>query len=505
MCYAVSVSAEVAHSNEGIAVVSGRGEVLKDGLQVSLMKWSGDTGETVATDTVRNGKFSLAVPVGEGLTIASISLYSPEFPSMIHKLYLAPDAKVEIDAIDYYMYTWPVKSSVPEQEEYELFINNSKDIGIEFQKAVLKYSEKMSSALERQESERIRDEYIHVVDSLERSMQLRDLELLKERPVSVVWLDKARDFAKMSGYYHSDTEDLKSMYANLDDSVKNSPKGRSLYGYLYPDSPLGLGDDFPDTEFNDLDGKPHHFSEFNGKWVLVDLWSAGCAPCRWALPELRELKEKYPDTLELVSLSMDTDDMWRQQSKELMLEGNNWNEGKEDYGLFSRLGFTARPSFVVVTPDGKIKDTWSGYATGSLKQKMSFYARPKGETAYTESNGCRSVMYPRYETNKTDNVLDIDRIEICDEGTKVFFSFIYYPNYWISIAADTYLTDSSGTKYTVIDSEGIVLGEHLFADDDGKGSFSITYEEIPENIKTIDFHESLSDDNWTIERIVLKP
>ena len=50
-------------------------------------------------------------------------------------------------------------------------------------------------------------------------------------------------------------------------------------------------------------------------------------PCRPALPELRELKEKYPETLELISLSVDPENIWRKASEELHLTGNNWNEG----------------------------------------------------------------------------------------------------------------------------------------------------------------------------------
>lgn len=363
----------------------------------------------------------------------------------------------------------------------------------------------MNSPQTPPESERIQEEYIQKSDSIEKLIQKRDMEFLKTRPVGTVWLDKAKEYAMSARYYNISTEELKDLYVNLDESVKNSPKGRALYGYLYPESHLGLGDEFPDSEFYDLDGKAHRFSELKGKWVLVDLWSAGCAPCRWALPELGELKEKYPDTVDLVSLSLDTDNIWRQQSKELQLAGNNWNEGKEDYGLFARLGLTARPSFLVVSPDGIIRDIWSGYGTGSLKQRMSFYARRKGTTEYSESNGLRSVQFPKYETNNTDRVLDIDRIEVSDEGTKVFFYFLYYPNYWISIPKDAYLMDSNGTKYNIIESDGIELGGHLYGDDNGQGAFSITFKPLPEDIETIDFRESSSDDSWSIKGIILKP
>ncbi|MDE7420463.1 MAG: TlpA family protein disulfide reductase [Muribaculaceae bacterium] len=175
------------------------------------------------------------------------------------------------------------------------------------------------------------------MDSINRLILLRDLELLKARPVGMVWIDKAKDIALMSQRLKIDIEDLKSMYANLDDSIKNTRKGKAIYGYLYPESHIEVGDKFPDTLFNDINGNVHKFSEFEGKWCLVDFWNSGCAPCIRALPELRELKEEYPDALELISLSIDSEKIWQKASEELHLTGNNWNEGKENYGIFRRL------------------------------------------------------------------------------------------------------------------------------------------------------------------------
>ena len=51
---------------------------------------------------------------------------------MVHRLYLTPGATVEIDAIDRFTYTWPIKRSVPEQAEYDLYIDNSKHLWTEF-------------------------------------------------------------------------------------------------------------------------------------------------------------------------------------------------------------------------------------------------------------------------------------------------------------------------------------------------------------------------------------
>lgn len=340
------------------------------------------------------------------------------------------------------------------------------------------------------------------MDSLSRLIKIREQELLKTRPVGMVWIDKAYDIALMSDRLKYDTEDLKSMYALLDDSIKNSPKGKAIYGYLYPESHVDVGDKFPDTVFHDLDGEPHKVSEFQGKWCLVDFWNSGCAPCIFALPELRELKKKYPDTLELISLSIDSESNWRKASERIPLAGNNWNEGKEGYGMFKRIGTNSYPTFLIVAPDGMIRDIWSGYSQGSLKHKVGFHLRSKGETEYTDSNGVWSVRFPKYEKNDTKRILDIDRIEMSDEGTKVYFSLVYYPKKWISVSKDAHMLDANGKKYAVIGSEGIALDEHLYADEDGNGSFSITFEAIPEDIKNIDFQ---GDEDMSIKGILLQP
>lgn len=484
---------EVNDANNGVAVIYGHGSALPEEVVVRLFKWEEGVGNLIDTDTIANSQFRFEIPAEDGLAIYSLSFDYHAFPGMNHDLYLTSGATVEIEAIDNYMFTWPVKSSVPEQAEYELFINNSKDLWTQYQIAGIEY-EKTGNI-----------NVFQTQDSIKRLIQMRDLELLKTRPVGTVWLDKAQDFAKMSHRLKIDTDDLKSMYQTLDDSIKNSPAGRAIYGYLYPGSHIGVGDKFPDTEFMDINGNVHKFSEFNGKWCLVDFWNSGCAPCILAYPELRELKKKYPGMLECISLSIDSESIWQKATEKLHLTGNNWNEGKRDYGIFRRLGTNAYPTFVVIAPDGTIRDIWIGYSTGSLKRRMSFILRTKGNTEYTESNGLRSIRFPQYETNKTDRVLDIDRIDIDNEGIKVFFSFVYNPNQWISIPPDAYLSDSNGTKYTAIGSDGIVLGKHLFADSEGNGSFSITFEAIPEAANSIDFHESSSNNGWSIEGIMIKP
>ncbi|MDO4335497.1 MAG: TlpA disulfide reductase family protein [Bacteroidales bacterium] len=490
-------AAESAEVNKGIAVITGHGEVLPDDYVVTFYPEDTKKEECLVSDTIANGRFRLEVPVGEGFTVGHLYFNTFAFPSMRHKLYLTPGAHVEVDAVDNYLYTWPVKSNVPEQDEVEMLIDNSRQLWIEVQKEIM--------ARDRNKSRFKGTEYLHWSDSVRRVIDLRSLEFLKTRPVGRVWLDEAEVLAKMLRYDAILSEEMRSMYANLDDSLKNTPQARSMHNYLFAGSHLGIGDEIPDVEFFDLKGGVHRFSEFAGKWRLVDFWTGGCTPCIRAIPELKELKDKYEDNLELISLSLDKESDWQKISAKLPLLSNNWNEGKEDYGLFTRLGLRVYPTFLIIDPAGRIRGTWIGYSTGSLKQKVNFFLRSKGATEYEVSDGARTIRFPHYRTLDTDYTLDIDRIEINEEGTKVYFSYVFFPDKPISIPADTYLTDSTGRKYSALGSNGIVLGQKQVADSDGSGSFSITYEAIPEDVDAIDFHEDSSGDGWKIEGIALMP
>ena len=126
--FAALFAAEENDANNGIAVICGHGKALPEEEIVRLFKIEDGVGDLVAADTIEDGQFRFEIPVEEGLTIYSLLIDYPAFPFMMHKLYLTPNTKVEIDAADNYRFTWPVKSNVPEQDEYELFISNSKDL-----------------------------------------------------------------------------------------------------------------------------------------------------------------------------------------------------------------------------------------------------------------------------------------------------------------------------------------------------------------------------------------
>ena len=72
-----------------------------------------------------------------------------------------------------------------------------------------------------------------------------------------------------------------------------------------------------------------------------------------------------------MSISQDPKPVWKEFIAEKQLVGNQWNELVDgDTGLGMRYGVKEIPHFVLIAPDGRIRDVWQGYGKGSLLEKM---------------------------------------------------------------------------------------------------------------------------------------
>ena len=123
-------------------------------------------------------------------------------------------------------------------------------------------------------------------------------------------------------------------------------------------------------ELFDLDANKHTLSELQGRYILLDFWGKGCAPCINALSELGLLAEMYKDKLSIVSISLDANEIWREASKMHPITWYNWSDGKGENGIFAHYGKGGIPLFVLISPDGNILDLWRGYGQGSLIDRL---------------------------------------------------------------------------------------------------------------------------------------
>ncbi len=75
----------------------------------------------------------------------------------------------------------------------------------------------------------------------------------------------------------------------------------------YKRTKLYIEKELPDFWFVDLNGKKRKFSEFRGKYILLDLRGYWCPPCHEELPYLQETYKRF-------------------QARELEIVGMNTNE-----------------------------------------------------------------------------------------------------------------------------------------------------------------------------------
>lgn len=503
----------LASAHDDIAVVEGSGAGLPDGVVVNLFRSEGPMGTLAASDTIAGGRFRMEVEVDSGLTRSDLLILSPGFfPSIGRPIYLRPGAKVKIDAPDNLIQTWNVSSNVTEQALNDFYLMGCKDLNDKYQQCMIDFDRKLEAASD----ETTRDSLIQAYrndapsrDSIMIAIGHRTIDLMKSRPVDNIWLETMEDLCRYSDEYNKYPNNyhprLKAMYESLDKDVRESEEGSRIHMLLYPPKVLQAGDTLPDRLFHDLDGNEHHLSELHGKWLLLDFWSRGCYACVMAIPELSALAEKYPSTAAVVSLSVDNDKMWRDASASHKIFWNNWNEGKEDFGMYRDFGAKALPTFALVSPEGVIIKIFYGFSQGLFVRLMDQYTVPRPAPAIRAKDGGTTICVtnPSWSENNTDAILDIERSETSPAGTTLYFKIRYTPGWWIRLSPDAYLSDSDGRKYALKSSDGIVAGEKFYADDNGSGSFSLTFEPVPSDKDTIDFSEGTSG-SWAIKGITIR-
>ena len=106
------------------------------------------------------------------------------------------------------------------------------------------------------------------------------------------------------------------------------------------------------------------FDEFKGKKaVLIDVFATWCEPCIKSIPNLKELKEKYKDDFEIVSVLFEEDKTKEEIEEFIKKYGINYpiTMGEENFRLAKELGDIKRvPEMFLFSKDGKFVNKFVG-------------------------------------------------------------------------------------------------------------------------------------------------
>ncbi|HYL87106.1 MAG TPA: TlpA disulfide reductase family protein [Candidatus Angelobacter sp.] len=122
-------------------------------------------------------------------------------------------------------------------------------------------------------------------------------------------------------------------------------------------------------------GEHLSMDDLQGKVVLLDFWATWCAPCREALPHIREIAKKFQgEPLVILSISLDTDEQkWKEFVAKNQMIWPQYRDGGFTGPLAKMFAVTAIPHTFTIDADGVLQDEHIGDASieGKLKKLIA--------------------------------------------------------------------------------------------------------------------------------------
>ena len=383
---AVSACSFTPSVPDGEFLIQGKLANVPDSTVMELRILDGQLLKLVASDTLINGQFTFQDTLTSNVRELYLMSSGKGFPGAWVSVWVAPGKLTKVSGTDKLLKTWTIESDVPEQAVENRFLKAVMPEQVDVLK--LKALEAAliqdmfgihadNEALQKEDWKQV-DSLRKLQEPLELIIQRKELDCLKETPVSNVWMIKYASYADRLQWDPENPyiQEIKELYERMSETDKQTETGRAISEYMNLGSVVNVGDEMMDGDLYDLDGNLRHLSEFKGKYILLDFWSMGCGPCVKSIPEMEEMTELYKDKLAVVSISGDSKENWKNFIAEKKMTGNQWNElRKGRTGLAARYQAIGIPHYVMISPDGKIQETWSGYGPGSLKEKLGKLVR----------------------------------------------------------------------------------------------------------------------------------
>ncbi|HYK75349.1 MAG TPA: redoxin family protein [Daejeonella sp.] len=111
----------------------------------------------------------------------------------------------------------------------------------------------------------------------------------------------------------------------------------------------------PDIDFKTILNAPVNninLSQLRGKIVLIDFWATWCGSCIEAMPHLKQLQNKYPNDLQVITVTGETNKRISQYLK--VKPSNLWFAIDTNYYISKLFPHQLIPHSVLISQDGKL-------------------------------------------------------------------------------------------------------------------------------------------------------
>lgn len=374
------VSAFIAMQAQGIYVIDGTIKNVPEGTFVKLFRNIGDILKVVDGDTITGNRFRFSgETTGNGVEPMTLFAMKGDTVSMILDVYVRPGSHINISGDGMLVYTWDVESDIPEQQTRQKIVMAARkwwdriqliDIHVDALRSMMR-----SGTLADGDKAAVQAK----LDSLDKdkcmavdSVIMAETAVMDGMEVDDAWMEELNGNAIFAKSYDNEKgmNAVRELYDRLPDKWKNTMTGSEIGITVYPPKEIAKGETAADGDLFDIDGGVHHLADFKGKYILLDFWSIGCGPCLQAIPEMKEVAEAYKDSLVIVSLSLDTKEIWKQESPKHGMTWYNLNDLKGRSGIAAKYGVWGIPHYVLVSPQGTMTTQWSGYSKGNLKENV---------------------------------------------------------------------------------------------------------------------------------------
>lgn len=334
--------------------IKGNIKKLKDGYRVYLIYQIQDV-KFKDSAIVADGRFEftgkLEYPVSTGLYLHKDPYLNPdESRSADQKRFYLTPGQIEVTSFDS-LGTAKVKGSEVEDRIIDLkTMQVTND-------AEFKALEKEFEALppEKQKQDSIRNKFVAREMGLLTDRFRIGISFANKYPdsyLSVICLSNAAATPELA-------REVETAYTKLSEKNKRTPLGKDIPKLLASSSRIQIGNQSPDFEQKNAEGKSVKLSDFRGKYVLIDFWASWCGPCRAENPNLVKLYENFKEKdFEILGVSLDNQSQknaWLQAIKKDQL---TWTQVSDLRGMDNNVaklyGVVAIPANVPVDPAGKI-------------------------------------------------------------------------------------------------------------------------------------------------------